>query len=170
MPSVKVLNQSDARPWHLQERLPSTGAWRIVLFVGDVVGSAAQRAKMTGLCDRLAAPDSLLRRFTPPSAARDAVFEVLTVHAAPRTEVSIHDFPEVLRPYDELDGWDYDKIFVDSESFHEGFGRAYESFGIDPLVGCAIVVRPDQYVSYVGPVENYQALDDFFSAFMISHS
>lgn len=33
MPSVKVLNQSDARPWHFQELLPSNGTVRCHLNV-----------------------------------------------------------------------------------------------------------------------------------------
>src|ERR1700744_5148793 len=35
MPSFKVLNQADARPWHFQERLKSNGTWRVVIFSGD---------------------------------------------------------------------------------------------------------------------------------------
>ena len=37
IPSYKVLNQSDARPWHLQELLPSNGTWRILVFAGDIL-------------------------------------------------------------------------------------------------------------------------------------
>jgi phenol 2-monooxygenase len=32
MPSVKILNQSDARQWHFQEPLPRSGRWRVVLL------------------------------------------------------------------------------------------------------------------------------------------
>lgn len=167
MPSVKVLNQSDARPWHLQELLRSNGTWRVLLFAGDV-GTAKQKSKMLKLAESLAAPQSFLRRYTPPGGRYDSVFEVLTIHAGERTDFSILDFPEVLRPYDELDGWDYNKIFVDAESYHEGHGQIYETFGIDPQEGCVVVLRPDQYVSYVGAMDDYASIDSFFSAFMIS--
>lgn len=166
IPSVKVLNQSDARPWHLHERLPSNGTWRLLLFVGDIKAES-QKQKMLKLCEPLAGSKSFLNRFTPAGGRYDSVFEVLTVHAAPRTEVTIFDFPEVLRPYDKLEGWDYNKIFVDNESYHEGHGKIYETFGIDPQKGCAVVLRPDQYVSYVGELSDYESLDKFFSAFMI---
>jgi len=36
MPSFKVSNHSDARPWHFQERLKSDGRWRLVVFAGDI--------------------------------------------------------------------------------------------------------------------------------------
>lgn len=94
---------------------------------------------------------------------------MLTVHAAPRVDFTVFDFPEVLRPFDEVDGWDYHKIFVDDQSYHEGHGRLYETFGIDPAVGCVVAARPDQYVSLVGEM-GYEQLDAFFSGFMIPQS
>lgn len=123
-------------------------------------------AKLKNLGDRLASPDSFLKRFTPPEGRYDEVFEVLAIHNAPRTETSFFDFPEVYRPFDQVDGWDYWKIFVDDESYHEGHGHIYENLRIDPA-GCSVIIRPDQYVSYVGPMEAYDELNKFFSGFML---
>jgi phenol 2-monooxygenase len=64
-----------------------------------------------------------LQRYKPAGARYDSVNEVLTVHAASRHVVNIFDFPEVFRPYDEVDGWDYEKIFVDDLSYYEGLGK-----------------------------------------------
>jgi phenol 2-monooxygenase len=110
---------------------------------------------------------SFLRRFTPPGARYDEVFEILAVHKAPRGEHTIFDFPEVFRTYDEVDGYDYSKIYVDEESYHEGDGKMYETFNI-AAEGCAVILRPDQYVSYVGPLEDVAAIDSFFGGFMVS--
>ncbi|KAL5585820.1 hypothetical protein FOVSG1_013512 [Fusarium oxysporum f. sp. vasinfectum] len=166
MPSVKVLNQSDARPWHLQELLRSNGTWRVILFPGNI-GLARQKKRMISLCDKLSEGSSFLKRYTALSARYDSVIEVLTVHASNRQDHDIFDFPDVLRPYDEVDGWDYNKIFVDNESYHEGHGQLYKSFGISPEQGCAVILRPDQYVSYVGELDDYDSLDAFFSGFLI---
>lgn len=166
MPSVKILNQSDARPWHLQELIPSNGIWRVLLFPGDV-SQSSQKAKLDGLCEQMSSPSSFLKRFTPSKGRYDSVIEVLTVHAAKRWDVDLFDFPQVLRPYDEIDGWDYNKIFVDDESYHEGHGKLYETFGISRDKGCAVVLRPDQYVSYIGKIDDYESIDRFFSTFMI---
>lgn len=57
--------------------------------------------------------------------------------------------------------------FSDDESYHQGHGRAYENFGIDPKVGCLVVVRPDQYVSLISEVSDHAALSSFFDAFML---
>jgi phenol 2-monooxygenase len=166
IPSVKVISQADARPWHFQELLRSNGTWRVVLFAGDIA-IPERRREMFSLSECLAGSKSFLCRFTPPKAKYDSVIEVLTVHAGSRTDYTIFDFPEVLRPYDELDGWDYHKIFADNDSYHEGNGHLYENFGIDPRTGCVVVLRPDQYVSYVGPVDDYKSLDAFFASFMV---
>lgn len=165
MPSVKVLNQSDARPWHFQELLPSNGRWRVVVFPGDI-SQPEQRKKLDALGARLADETSFLRKYTPPGARYDTVFEVLAVHKAPRATTTIFDFPEVFRPFDDVDGWDYMKIYVDEESYHEGHGEMYKTFSISEQ-GCVVVLRPDQYVSYVGSMDDLDPVNRFFGGFMI---
>lgn len=169
MPSFKVLNQSDARPWHLQELLKSDGRWRVLVFAGDIK-SSAQMAQVNKLGEQLAAPDSFLSRFKPAGKAIDSVIEVLTVHSSPRKSCTIFDLPDIFHPFSDQVGWDYWKIFVDDESYHEGHGEAYMNYGIDPRAGCAIIVRPDQYVSWIGAVDDYQQMDLFFSRFMRAQS
>jgi phenol 2-monooxygenase len=39
--------------------------------------------------------------------------------------------------------------------------------GIDRKAGCIVVVRPDQYVAHVLPLEGYAELATFFQAFML---
>ncbi|KAF4988771.1 hypothetical protein FGRMN_9565 [Fusarium graminum] len=166
MPSVKVLSQADARPWHLQELLRSNGTWRVILFPGNIE-SERQRKRMVTFCDKLSDTSSFLKRFTPSTARYDSVIEVLTVHASKRQDHDIFDFPEVLRPYDEVDGWDYNKIFVDDSSYHEGYGQLYKTWGISLDEGCVVILRPDQYVSFVGVMDDYGSLDAFFSGFIL---
>lgn len=124
-----------------------------------------QRRKLDAVGKAIAANDSFLHRFTPPGAKYDSVFEILAVHSAPRGEVTIFDFPEVFRHYDEVAGYDYWKIHVDDISYHEGHGEFYKTFGISQQ-GCIIVIRPDQYVSYIGPMEDVESINKFFSGFL----
>lgn len=65
-----------------------------------------------------------------------------------------------------MDGYDYGKIYVDDVSYHEGHGKIYETFKI-AQEGCAVILRPDQYVSYVGPLEDVGALNRFFAGFLM---
>jgi phenol 2-monooxygenase len=40
--------------------------------------------------------------------------------------------------------------------------------GIDRERGCMVVVRPDQYVAHVLPLDGYKQLAAFFGGFLIS--
>lgn len=114
MPSFKVLNQSDARPWHFQELLKSNGTWRVVVFPGDI-RKPETKTRLDVLGRKFAAADSFLNRYTPANEKHDSVIELLAVHAAPRKETTIFDFPEPFRSWSDEEGWDYWKIFVDDQ-------------------------------------------------------
>lgn len=165
MPSFKVLNQADARPWHFQELLPSNGKWRIVLFAGDI-SKEHQMARVQRFGESLAQHDSFINRFTPKGKPINSIIEILTVHSAPRASTELHEFPVILHPFSEQDGWDYRKIYVDDQSYHEGHGRAYKNYGIDVMEGCVVILRPDQHVSWKGGLEGVEDIDRFFSGFM----
>ena len=58
---------------------------------------------------------------------------------------------------------DYEKIFcADVERGQDIF----DIRGIDREAGCMIVVRPDQYVSHVFPLNGYEQLVSFFDGFL----
>ena len=88
------------------------------------------------------------------------------MHSAARTEVDIFDFPPIFRPFSETAGFDYGKVFVDDESYHEGHGNAYEAYGIDAEKGCAVVIRPYQYVGWIREVDDYDMMARYFGGFM----
>jgi phenol 2-monooxygenase len=165
MPSFKVLNQSDARPWHFQELLRSTGQWRIVVFAGDV-SNKTQMDRVQKLGEALSSLESFISRFTPRGKSINSVIEILTVHSAPRTSVELHGFPDIFHPFSEREGWDYWKIYADDLSYHEGHGQAYDNYGVDKNNGCVVILRPDQYVSWIGDLEDVNDMDRFFSGFM----
>ena len=165
IPSYKVLNQSDARPWHLQELLPANGTWRVIVFAGNLLDTT-QRERYEDLGKALESPTSFLQKYTPKSTAADSVFEILTVHSAPRAKLELLSIPAVFHPFSEEYGWDYSKVFVDDASYHEGHSQAYDNYGIDRSRGCLVVIRPDQYVSWIGELEDLPDLERFFGAFM----
>jgi phenol 2-monooxygenase len=168
MPSFKVLNQADARPWHFQELLKSDGRWRIVVFAGDV-SENTQMQRVQKLGQALSSPkSSFINRFTPTGKPIDYVIEILTIHSAERMKTELQDFPEIFRPFSDRDGWNYWKVYADDQSYHEGHGHAYENYGVDPKKGCLVILRPDQYVSWIGNLEDVGEMDLFFSGFMRS--
>lgn len=165
-PSFQVLNQSDARPWQFQQFLTSDGRFRIVVFAGNIL-DAAQMKRVQEFGSSLDSPKSFLHRFTPTGKKIDSVIEVLTVHSAPRTKVELLDLHEIFHPFDEKKGWDYNKVCVDDISYHEGHGEAYKNYGVDREKGCCVIVRPDQYVSWIGTLEDASEMDRYFSEFLV---
>ncbi|KAM3539273.1 hypothetical protein ARSEF1564_007806 [Beauveria bassiana] len=168
IPSFKVLSQADARPWHLHELLPSNGRWRVLVFPGNVQ-SPAQAAQLNAVATDFDAAHSFISRFTPADGPVDAVFDIFAVHKAKRTAVTIFDFPCIFRRFSETDGYDYDKIFVDDSSYHEEHGDIYKECSISEQ-GCIVVLRPDQHVSYIGPLKEPAAVTQFFSGFMMEQA
>lgn len=165
--SFKVLNQSCARPWEFQQRLKADGRFRVVLFAGKIL-DPEQKKRVNEFAAKLDAPNSFLRRATPEGAKIDSVIEVLTIHSSKRTDTELlTDFPDILHPFDEHTGWDYDKVYVDDESYHEGFAEAYKNYGVDPQRGAVVAVRPDQYVGYVGELEDFDELEKYFEGCLI---
>ncbi|KAI1195322.1 FAD binding domain-containing protein [Nemania serpens] len=166
-PSFQVLAQSDARPWQLHHKMPSDGRFRLVVFPGDISHSARLNL-VNDLGTWLATdvlptyplialspgadPHSVARKF---KTDRDpSIIDVLLVHSARRSDVEIlRDLHDVYHPLDSKLGWDYDRVFVDEESYHDGHGRAYEGYGVDAEKGALVIVRPDGYVGLVAGVE-----------------
>jgi phenol 2-monooxygenase len=62
----------------------------------------------------------------------------LTVHSETRDDIEMAEFPSAFFP-----PYDYDKLYADCESYHQGHGRVYDNLGIDAERGALIVVRPD---------------------------
>lgn len=56
------------------------------------------------------------------------------------------------------------------QSYHEGHGEAYKNYGVQPETGCAVILRPDQYVSWVGEFDDYESMDNFFAGFMVEQT
>lgn len=166
-PSFQVLNQSDARPWHFGQFLKSDGRFRIIVFAGNLQDEK-QSKRLQCFGESLAKPDSVIRRFTPTAKPIDSVIEILVIHSAPRRKVELLDLHEIFHPFDEKRGWDYEKVFVDDVSYHEGHGEAYKNYGVDKESGCVAIARPDQHVGWIGELEDVKDIDRYFSEVLIA--
>ncbi|KAK8088558.1 hypothetical protein PG997_003519 [Apiospora hydei] len=167
--SFQVLNQSDGRPWQFQKRLPADGRFRVVLFAGNI-HNAQQKKRVEAFCAKLDAPSSFLHRVVGNDGGDDlhSVVEILTIHSAKRWDTELlRDFAEVLRPFRRATGWSYDKVYVDDVSYHEGFGDAYKNYGVDKERGCVVIVRPDQYVAWVGDLEDFDEVQAYFEGCLV---
>ena len=165
-PSAQVLNQADARPWQFSRFLRSDGRWRIILFAGNIA-STPQLDRIKDFCSALSAPTGLLQQHTSSSQKIEMLVEILTIHSSPRQQTNLLDLPDLLHPFDKEAGWAYEKVFVDDWSYHQGHGKAYEKWGVDPERGCVVVLRPDMYVGFVGEVEDAEGLQTYFAGALL---
>jgi phenol 2-monooxygenase/3-hydroxybenzoate 4-monooxygenase len=165
--SATVLRISDAKPVHLGHAGRADGRWRLYAFAGsrDADPSGDSQA-LRALCRFLQeSPDSPVRRYTPAGQDPDAIFDLRAVFQQPHTALAIESMPALLRPAKGRHGlYDYEKVFSAIVKHHPDI---YDLRGIDRAQGALVVVRPDQYIAHVLPLDAHEALAAFFSAFMV---
>ncbi|SAK52444.1 FAD-binding monooxygenase [Caballeronia temeraria] len=151
--SSPVIRLADAKPMHLGHVARADGRWRLYAFA-DASGSA-----LRALCEHLAtSPDSVLRLVTPDGADPDSVLDLRAVLQQDHRDVRLNDLPGVLLPRKGRHGLvDYEKAFTIDPS-----ADIFDARGIDRERGALVVVRPDQYVAHVLPLDAYAELKAFF--------
>lgn len=151
--SAPVIRVADAKPAHLGHAARADGRWRLYAFAD--AGGHALRA----LCDHLAtAPGSILRLATPEHADIDSVLDLRAVLQQPHREVRLDDLPALLLPRKGCHGLiDYEKAFTSDAATD-----IFDERGVDRERGALVVVRPDQYVAHVLPLDAYAELSAFF--------
>lgn len=154
--SAPVIRLADARPMQLAHTVKADGRWRLFLFAGNDAGATHT------LCDSLV---SVVGKYTPQGADVDAVIDVRAVYQAAHRELDFGAMPALLRPRKGSLGLaDYEKVFCpDLKAGHDIF----EMRGIDRHAGCIVVVRPDQYVAHLLPLQAVGELAAWFDGFML---
>lgn len=159
--SAPVARLADAMQMQLGHLAEADARWRIYAFAGDDNGSAIH-----ALADWLQAdPASPLVRYRRPGEDIDALIDVRAVFQQTFDALAFEDLPALLKPMKgKLGLMDYEKAFcVD----HKGLGDIFDMRGIDREKGCMIVVRPDQYIAHVLPLDGFRELSDFFAGIFL---
>ncbi len=159
--SAPVIRLSDAKPVELGHLVKADGRWRIFAFAG------AADSGIRALCDFFSqAPESPVKRYTPAGEDIDAVIDVRAVFQLGHRELAVEAMPSFLLPRKGRYGLrDYEKIFcADPKDGRDIFTLR----GIDRERGCMVVVRPDQFVAHVLPLEAHAPLAAFFDEFMMA--
>ena len=118
------------------------------------------------LCDFLAgAPDSPVRKYTPTGEDIDSVIDVRAVfqQASSRTRASRPCRPCFCPGRDVTDFATTKKC---SAPTWKAATTSSPCAGSTAKQGCMVVVRPDQYVAHVLPLDGYEQLATFFDGFM----
>lgn len=163
--SAPVIRVADAKPVHLGHTVKADGRWRLFAFAG-AKDPVAPNSGIRALCDFLGeARQSPIKTFTPAGADIDAVIDVRAVFQQSHHELAIEAMPSILLPRKGRYGLcDYEKVFCsDLKSGQDIFTMR----GIDREQGCMVIVRPDQYVAHVLPLDGFTQLAAFFEGFMM---
>ncbi|APW41809.1 FAD-binding monooxygenase [Rhodoferax saidenbachensis] len=166
--SAPVVRITDAKPLHLGHVGKADGRWRLYAFAGANDAADATRG-VRALCQFLQeSPDSPVRKYTRPGQDIDAVFDVRAIFQPHWRELAIESMPDLLRPCKGRLGLrDYEKVFC--PDIKNG-PDIFDLRGIDRTQGALVVVRPDQYIAHVLPLEAHAALADFFAGFMLPNA
>jgi phenol 2-monooxygenase len=161
--SAPVVRLADAKPMHLGHVARADGAWRLYVFA-DRTDPSSPGSRTRLLCDFLASGKSPIARFTPQGAGPDSVIDVRAVFQQGHRDLAVNSMPAVLLPGKGKFGLiDYEKAFCPDP----GAGDVFDLRGIDRVTGCLVVVRPDQYVSHVLPLDATDELVGFFAGILI---
>lgn len=174
IPTAIVVRAGDGRPYELHDVIPTNGAFRLLLWIGDVAKSS--QLERAHLVSKTVA--QVLQRYTPSGERWDSVVDVISIASAAVRGQFLWTLPESLRLFGANDGWTkascsavyrklccgagsntrplslaLQQVFTDDLAFLGNTvepvgGKAHERFGIDKERGnVAILIRPDGYVA-----------------------
>jgi phenol 2-monooxygenase len=149
--SAEVVRVGDGNAIHLGHHARADGRWRVYAF-GDRDGSALER-----WADAAAV---VFDRFTPADGDVDAVFDVKAVYQQPFEEIEVTSAPALFQPKTgPLGLTDWEKVYAAGPSKW----TATDIFEARELSrdGVVIVVRPDQYVAAILPLDDVDGLAEF---------
>jgi phenol 2-monooxygenase len=158
--SAPVIRLADAKPIQLGHAIRADGAWRIFVFAA-AEDPASPRSRLVALCTFLAKSSrSPVGKYTPAGADIDSLIDVRAVFQQGHRQIAIESLPGFLLPRKGRYGLhDYEKIFCPDLKAQQDI---FDIRGIDRSQGCMVVVRPDQYVAHVLPLDAHGQLADFF--------
>jgi phenol 2-monooxygenase len=156
--SAPVVRLSDAKPMHLGHCIEADARFRLFLF-------APAQGGILSLCDWLERdPASPVRRHTAQAEDIDAVIDVRAVFQQGFRELEFNAMPTLLRPHVGRYGLcDYEKVFC---ADLKGGADIFDMRGIDRAAGCMVVVRPDQHVGHVLPLDARDELSAYFAGIL----
>ncbi len=164
--SAPAIRLADAKPVQLGHVARADGAWRLYIFA-DQRDPARPASLARALCEFLQSDASPLTRVTPAGADPDSVIDVRAIFQQNHREIALETMPSALLPRKGKFGLvDYEKIFCPDPDA----GDIFDLRAVNRETGCMVVVRPDQYVSNVLPLEAHQALSDFFAKILLEET
>ena len=156
--SAPVIRLGDGKPVHLGHIQKTDARWTILAFLGGA-DAQAQIAGLRKLNDAILS--SGLTRFVGDGIKSDTAWvDLRAIFQAHHHDLNISDLPNLFFPQTGKLGLnDYEKVFCAEQDFNTDI---FEMRQIDRENGCLIVLRPDQYVANILPLDALDELSKFF--------
>lgn len=163
--SAPVVRLSDAKQMQLGHVAEADARWRIYAFAGrrDSTQNDSAIHKLSNWLE--SDPHSPLLKHRREGDDIDALIDFRAIYQQTFDELDYGGVPSLLKPKTGLLGLeDFEKVFcVD----HKGLGDIFDMRGIDREKGCLIIVRPDQYVANVLPLDGFSELTAYFGSIFL---
>src|SRR5690606_6964778 len=149
--SVEVVRVCDGNVVHLGHHAKADGRWRVYAFA-DASGAR--------LGEWASAVEPIISNYTPSDADADSLFDVKVIYQQPFEDLDVLSAPKLFLPQSgPLGLTDWEKVYTaapnawtDADIFAE---RELSRKGV------VVVVRPDQYVAAVLPLDAVAELATF---------
>lgn len=153
---------ADGNPVHLGHHAKADGRWRIYAFADAAAG---QDSHLTSWADWVSSSsDSPVQTYTAAGTDSDSLFDVKVVYPTTFDEVDIMAVPKLFLPrVGPFELIDYEKVYARNPD--EDIFALRE---IARETGAVVVVRPDQYVATILPLDDPNTLAEFFAPIMIA--
>ncbi|KAG2159491.1 FAD binding domain-containing protein [Suillus bovinus] len=155
VPPYKFMRAADARPFELQDLLPSDFCFKLLVFTGEF-NDPLQQTRVESMVVDMQKRESFLNRHTTPG---NSPFDIITISKGRKDKFNILRLPTLLRSH-------WSKVFVDDTDPAGSFGgEGYSYYGVGSE-GALVVVRPDGYVGAIAPLDHVKVIDSYFASFM----
>lgn len=154
--SYTAMRRADAVPTHIGHEHIADGRYRIYAFADQP--AASEPSKLRDWAEWMNNDsESPLNRYTPTGGDRNAVFDIKVIYQQDYHSFELFDAPDVFFPRVgpfELQNLENVYASLSGDDFFEARGISSD--------GAIVIVRPDQYVAAVLPLEDTGTLKAFF--------
>ena len=162
--SAPVIRVADVKPMELGHTIRADGRWRFFIFANSDKPEnpiSTTNALINFLNNNEKSP---IVKFTKADEDIDSIFDVRVIFQQPYRKINLEKINPFLLPQKgKLGLRDYEKIFcIDSKNGED----IYKMRKINTEKGCLVVVRPDQHIANILPLDAFKEISQFFDKFM----
>lgn len=163
--SAPVIRLGDAKLVQLGHTVKIDTKWRLYIFA-DTSNPMDENSAIYRLCDFLEnSSKSPICKYTADNDDIDSVISVYGIFQQKHHDVEFESMPSLLKPLvGRYSLKDYEKMYCPD---FKNDNDIFDLRGIDREKGCIVIVRPDQYISNVLPLDAYEELEKFFDGFLL---